>query len=201
MPSHGDQPDDFEVDPESRSLYTLTITRTDKTEAVAPSPKGPTNPPPINGLVDDDLSLADGVYFNHPGVAVVTWDYTIHAARIEWQGWANPTEFAAANEALTRAIQEHHGSRALGDCRNMRAIQQSDQDWAAREWLPRAISAGLTRLALVIAKRGLAQMNVENVIARVAGTRLAVGYFETVQEAADWLKGQPTIPPIGRAGL
>ena len=201
MPSHGDQPDDFEVDPESRSLYTLTITPTDNAEAVARSPKGSTKPPAINGLLDDDVSLGDGVYFNHPGVAVVTWDPTIRAARIEWQGWANPTEFAAANEAITCALQEHHGSRALGDCRNMKAIQQSDQDWAAKEWLPRAISAGLTRMALVIAKSGLAQMNVENVIARVPGTKLAVGYFETVKEAADWLRGQPTIPPINRVGL
>ena len=164
------------------------------------SPNGSINPPAIKGLLDDDLLLGDGVYFNRPGVAVVTWDATNHAARIEWQGWANPTEFAAANDAIISALKAHHASRALADCRNMKAIQQSDQDWAVKDWLPRIISAGLTRLALVIAKSGLAQMNVENVMTRVPGTKLTVGYFETVAEAADWLMGPPTIPPVGRDG-
>jgi hypothetical protein len=34
---------------------------------------------------------------------------------MEWQGWAKPAEFQAANDALIQAIKDHHGSRVLPD--------------------------------------------------------------------------------------
>ena len=129
---------------------------------------------------------------------MVSWNPTCNAAHIEWQGWANPTEFAAANDAIIIALTEHLGKRALGDCRNMKVIQQSDQDWINQDWFPRAIASGLTRLAIVISKSGLAQMIVEDLISRVPGTKLDVGYFATVQEAQAWLCRPATSPPSAR---
>jgi hypothetical protein len=149
----------------------------------------------IKAVAEDALSGAGGVYFNRPGVAVVSWDPTSEAVHLEWQGWANPTEYAAANDAVLRALKEHHASRALGDCRNMKAIQQSDQEWMDRNWFPRALAAGLKRAALVIAKSGLAQMNLEDILRRVPGTKLDVAYFATVEEAREWLTRPPTITP------
>jgi 3D (Asp-Asp-Asp) domain-containing protein len=143
-----------------------------------------------------DMSLGPDVFFNVPGVAVVKWDPALQAAHIEWQGWANPTEFADANNAIVRALSEHHGSRALGDCRNMKVIQQSDQEWSNQDWFPRVLAAGLRRMALVIPKSGLAAMNVKDIMSRVPGTRLDVAYFATLEEARSWLKGPVTITPL-----
>lgn len=132
----------------------------------------------------------DGVYFAAPGVVVVKWDPTSKSVCIEWQGWANPTEFAAANEAGLRALTEHHTSRWLADLRNLKAIQQSDQDWITMDWFPRLLAAGLTRMALVNAKSGLAMMNIRDILARVPiTTTLEVEYFATVDEAREWLAG------------
>jgi hypothetical protein len=50
---------------------------------------------------------AERVYFNLPGVAIVKWDAASAAAHIEWQGWAKPAEFRAANDALVEAIKDH----------------------------------------------------------------------------------------------
>jgi hypothetical protein len=143
-----------------------------------------------------DMSLGPDVFFNVPGVAVVKWDPTLQAAHIEWQGWANPTEFAAANDAIIRALSGHHGSRALGDCRSMKVIQESDQEWSSRDWFPRALAAGLRRMALVIPRSGLAAMNVRDILSRIPGTKLDVAYFATVEEARTWLKGPVTITPL-----
>jgi hypothetical protein len=38
---------------------------------------------------DSGMNLADGVYFDRPGVAVVRWNTAIKAVHIEWQGWAD----------------------------------------------------------------------------------------------------------------
>jgi hypothetical protein len=128
----------------------------------------------------------------------VTWNPAWGASHIEWHGWANPSEFAAANNAVITALEQHRGTRSLGDCRNMRVIQQSDQDWINREWFPRAIAAGLTRLALIISKSGLAQMIVEDIVSRIPGSKLDVAYFETLEEAEAWLTRPATSPPMAR---
>jgi hypothetical protein len=129
----------------------------------------------------------EGVYYNLPGVAVVRWDPPSQAAHIEWQGWANPAEFKAANNALIRAIREHRSSRILGDSRRIKAIQKSDQDWANREWFPRIIAAGLRQLAMVLPESGIALMNIKDIVSKVPGTDLEVAYFPTLEKAREWL--------------
>jgi hypothetical protein len=105
---------------------------------------------------------------------------------MEWQGWARPAEFKAANDALVDAIKDHHGSRILGDSRQIKVIQQSDQDWVNGDWFPRILAAGLTRMALVLPISSLAKMNIDDMVSRVAG-RLDVAYFATLDEARAWL--------------
>src|SRR6476661_8509479 len=114
MHSAGHQARCFAVDALTGSVYTLRIASTDE---------------PTRDANVEVVAIGEHVFYNQPGVAVVTWDRAIGAARIEWQGWANPTEFAAANDAVIAALKRHRGTKSLGDCRNMRVIQKSDQDW------------------------------------------------------------------------
>jgi hypothetical protein len=140
------------------------------------------------GLTDTGgtLSTAGSTYFNLPGVAIVKWDAAAQAAHMEWQGWALPTEFRAANDALVQAITEHHGTKVLGDSRQIKVIQKGDQEWVNRDWFPRILAAGLTRMALVLPESGLAKMNIDDMVSRVAD-RLDVAYFATLDNARKWL--------------
>ena len=136
----------------------------------------------------------DEVFFNHPGVVVVKWDSTLQAVCTEWQGWADQTEFVDSLEAGLVAIRKHHAPRGLVDSLNQKALPQSDQDWVNRDWFPRALAAGLRKLAVVIPESALAMMSIEDVLSRVRGTLLHVEYFATVAEARTWLLadlGQP----------
>lgn len=153
----------------------------------------------VKGALEDGVSHADGTYFNHPGVALVTWDRTSKAVITEWQGWANPSEFAAVLEAGLRAIKEHRSSRGLVDCLRQRVVQQSDQDWVNQNWFPRALAAGLTRLALVLPKSELAMMNIKDVLSKVSDTTLEIAYFSTVDEAIGWLARPSSGAANGRA--
>jgi hypothetical protein len=148
-------------------------------------------------IVGGELSHRDGIFFNRPGVAIVRWDEACKAAHIEWQGWADPAEFAAANDAIILALRQHGSTRALGDCREMKVIKQSDQEWVHRDWFPRVLAAGLRRMALVIPKSGLALMNVQEIMSRIPGTKLDVAYFATIAEARAWLSRPTTITPAG----
>jgi hypothetical protein len=136
---------------------------------------------------ESGLSAGHALYFHHPGVAVVKWDPTSRTVRLEAQGWANSTEFAAAFEAVLVALTENRCTRWLVDCREMRAVKQSDQDWIDASWFPRALALGLMRIAVVVPKRGLAMMNIDAMVARVPHTPMEIRNFATVELAEEWL--------------
>lgn len=131
--------------------------------------------------------VADNVYFDMPGVASVKWDEDAQLVLVEWQGWANPTEFAALLEAEIVALRKHKGSRMLADCRLQKGLSAADQDHANLVWLPRALAAGLKRLAVVVPSSGLAEANLKERLGKIRAAALEVEYFATPEEARDWL--------------
>lgn len=59
---------------------------------------GPPKPAGQTAGPNRDLSIGgDAVIFAVRGVVLVTWDPTCMAVHVEWQSWANPTEFASAS--------------------------------------------------------------------------------------------------------
>ena len=130
---------------------------------------------------------ADGVYFSAPGVASVRWDEDDQLVLVEWDGWANSAEFAALLDAELRALEQHKGSRILADCRRQKVLHPKDQERANREWLPRALTIGLKRFAIVLPASVVADMNLRDSLEKASGAGLQVEYFATVEEARDWV--------------
>jgi hypothetical protein len=103
---------------------------------------------------------------------------------------------------VVRALTEHGGTLMLADCRDMRVVKQLDQEWFDRYWLPRALAAGLGRIAVVNPKSGLALMNLDAMVERAPHTATEVRHFATVEAAREWLAsrltpaGVPEIKPI-----
>lgn len=133
------------------------------------------------------MSLDGNVYFHVPGVATVRWEHTLRLVLVEWEGWANSAEFVALLDAEVRALSEHSGSRLLADCRRQRVLSPIDQDKADREWLPRALAAGLKRFAIVLPTSALAAMNLEDRLGKIPGATLEIAYFEGLDEARTWI--------------
>lgn len=139
-----------------------------------------------------EVSRGYAVYFSRYGAAVVTWDPTLQAVYTEAQSWADPSELAAVLEAGLQALTEHAGARWLADGRNMKVISQADQDWIVQEFYPRALAAGLKRIALVIPTSGLAMTTLDQLAHRLPAAEVEVAFFPTVGEAGWWLKESPT---------
>lgn len=134
------------------------------------------------------LGQLQDVYFSVPGVATVRWDAGHSCVLVEWEGWANSAEFSALLDAEVRALQEHGGSCLLADCRRQRVLNLADQERANREWVPKAIAAGLTRFAIVLPVSDVAAGHLRGKLERVPKT-LQVEYFGSVDEARGWLTG------------
>jgi SpoIIAA-like len=133
------------------------------------------------------ISPEDGVYFSTAGVASVRWDEDDQLVIVEWDGWANSSEFAALLDAELRALEQHKGSRILADCRRQKVLNPGDQERANREWLPRALRIGLKRFAIVVPASVVADMNLRDSLEKASGAGLEVEYFATVEEARDWV--------------
>lgn len=127
------------------------------------------------------------IYFNVPGVASVRWSHLDSMVIEEWEGWADTSEFTTLLMAGIKALTEHGGKLWLADCRRQRVLQPSDQEWADKEWTPRAAAAGLKRFAVVLPHSGLATMNLTKREAIWRSLGLDVGYFATPEEARAWL--------------
>ncbi len=127
------------------------------------------------------------VYFHVPGVATVSWERAGELVLVEWVGWANSAEFAALLDAEVQALIKHRGSRLLADCRRQRVLSPAEQDRADREWLPRALAAGLKRFAIVLPKSALAAMNLQDRLRKVPGAQLDVAYFDGLDGAREWI--------------
>jgi hypothetical protein len=132
-------------------------------------------------------SLGGDVYFYAQGVASVRWDPAGSTVLVEWEGWASSAEFMALLDAEVRALTEHSCTQLLADCRRQKVLSPADQEWGDREWLPRAVAAGLKRFAIVLPISVLATMNLQERLRKVPETVLRVGYFNTLEEARAWL--------------
>ena len=128
----------------------------------------------------------DPVYFNLPGVALVTWNPDLKAACVESQGWATSSELEVAFGAVIKALRAHRGSKCLVYGRRFRVINQAEHPFIAETWLAAAEGAGLRLTALVKPVNRLATMRVDD-LARQADTAIDFRYFSTVEQAVEWL--------------
>jgi len=147
-----------------------------------------------SAVAPSERAGGDRVYFNRPGVALVTWNPDLKAVCLESSG-LHTSEAQAVLDAIIRALRAHHGSRWLLDGRKMRVVKQADQDWIAKNWLPRAAAAGLKLAAIVQPTSAVAMTNIDGV-ATVSENGIDVRFFSTVEKAARWLTG-PLAPAAG----
>lgn len=131
--------------------------------------------------------MGDRTYFSIPGVATVKWVERAGFVLVEWEGWANGAEFGALLDAEVRGLKEHGCTRLLADCRLQRVLSRDDQERANRDWVPRAIEAGLKRFAVVLPVSDMAAGHIQERLSEVSGDGFEVAYFTTVEDAEQWL--------------
>jgi hypothetical protein len=141
--------------------------------------------------MNEEATVSTGVgfrvYFNEPRLVTVGWSGTAQMVHVEWKSPVNSAELRIAIERGVVALSKNHGSRWLADCQSLGPISPEDQEWLDHDWFPRALAAGLQRMAIVLPWREVAKMNVEDIVARVPQARMERAYFDTVWRARQWL--------------
>jgi hypothetical protein len=113
----------------------------------------------------------------------------------EWKGFANSIEYRAGITKVLDAVRETHATSLLADTRALELVSTEDQLWIRDTWVPLVAAAGLKRIALVVATRGLGRFAVESMNAQVGDKVFVRATFESMAEATAWLVADPTLDP------
>jgi hypothetical protein len=105
----------------------------------------------------------------------------------EFKGFATSVEFRASTTKIIDAVRDKHATRLISDNRRLEALTDNDQLWLRDEWTPLAVKAGLKRIAVVLAPRGLGRLASQNVLSQIGNIKFVTRTFDSPAEAMKWI--------------
>jgi hypothetical protein len=121
----------------------------------------------------------------------IDYDGQVPCISMIWKGYATTAQFRAANERVLTAITQCNASKLLGDAKDFVLIGADDQMWLASNWIPRALQAGVRKIALVMPRFYFNRVAVDTVTQRLSGefarNLVRIEYFDSRDAARNWL--------------
>ena len=146
----------------------------------------------MNNIHMFERGIGGAVMLNYqiPNLSV-RWDGALQSIIMEWTGFIHGGDFKkTVNQGLNLLI-ENKGCKWLADLSKMEVIAQEDQRWIDEEWFPQAAKTGVKYIAMVRPQMILAQMSVRRVTGKVGELEIETAYFDSVEQAREWLKNIP----------
>lgn len=126
------------------------------------------------------------IYFDAP-YATVYWDEATKCVHVEWKGFVHGDMVKRTLNTALDLFKTKKTDRWLADMRKVKVFGEEDSRWVNEDWFPRAIQAGVRRMALPVPESVLAQMSLQRLMRNVNEGDLETAYFGSVEEAKAWL--------------
>src|ERR1700682_327704 len=133
----------------------------------------------------------DDVYADDPWLSI-RWDKERKCVHAEWKGFANSVQFRDGTLKILGALRDKHAAVLISDNRRLEGVVDADQLWLRDSWVPAAVAGGLTRIGVVVARRGLGEIASEGIVGRVVKTAFATRTFDSLEDATDWWVAETT---------
>jgi hypothetical protein len=117
----------------------------------------------------------------------VYFDEAINAVVMEWDGYATSAQFKEGTELMLNTLIQNKVFKVLADIKDMVLIGMEDQRWLDTHFLPRAIQFGFKALAIVRPDNYFNKVAVESISYKVDKDKLAINFFDNVEDARNWL--------------
>jgi len=118
----------------------------------------------------------------------VGFDAEVPCVAMTWQGYATSRAFREANEQIVAVIAKHKTAKMLADVKHFVLIGAEDQTWLAADWIPRAMAAGMTIVAMVLPTFHFNRVAIANVAEKLDPGRLMLRFFADREDARAWLR-------------
>ena len=124
----------------------------------------------------------------------------LNAVQSVWYGLPSEgQELYAILDALIDAMKLKKTGIIIADARNMQVISRADQQWISENWYPRALAAGFSHEALVVAQYTFNEMAVKRIVRTYDERKVKTGYFKSLPSAYTWVKNKFADPNEGIA--
>jgi ribonuclease HII len=117
----------------------------------------------------------------------IYFDEAVDAVIMEWDGYATSAQFKEGTELMLNTLIQNKAFKVLADIKDMVLIGMEDQKWLDTVFLPRAIQFGFKAIAIVKPDNYFNKVAVESISYKVDKDKLAINFFDNVEEARDWL--------------
>ncbi len=128
-------------------------------------------------------------YFDSPSITI-RWNEKDRNVEQEWKGYASSEDYRIIADKTLALLVEKGAADLLTDTRGMEVILPDDQAWTEADWVPRAMAAGLRRMAVVMPEKAVAQLSVARLSDRVDFETIGLErvFFDSVEKARAWLR-------------
>ena len=126
------------------------------------------------------------VYVDEPWLRI-GWDRQHKCVHAEFKSFANSSDFREGCTQILELIRARNASALISDNRRLEGVTNLDQLWLRDSWLPMAVEAGIQRIAVVVAPRGLGKVASEAIISKFGKTAFETRMFESLPDALNWV--------------
>jgi hypothetical protein len=99
-------------------------------------------------------------------------------------------EFRAALNKGVEVLQQYNAHKWLSDDRENSALPKEDTNWSVTDWFPRVVKAGWKYWAIVLPKKIVGQMNMNQFIEEYSKKGVITKIFSDPTDAMTWLEKQ-----------
>jgi hypothetical protein len=119
----------------------------------------------------------------------IEYDAEVPCVTMIWKGYATSAAFREGNAQVLAEITSRKASKLLGDVTDFVLIGAEDQAWLNEVWIPRAMHAGLRKVALVQPSFYFNRVAIDSVAQKLDPDRVELGFFDNRDAAKEWLRG------------
>jgi hypothetical protein len=128
----------------------------------------------------------DEVFLDERWLSIV-WDRRRRCVRAQFRGFATSSEFRSGTMKILDVIRAKRVDLLISDNRSLEGVTPADRLWIRDSWIPKAVAAGLKRIAVVVARQGLGKLASEEIISQSVGRVFATRTFDSIEAAKEWI--------------
>jgi hypothetical protein len=126
------------------------------------------------------------VYLDEPWLTI-RWDIKHQCVYAEFKAFATSAEFRVGTLKILDAIWDRGASSLVSDNRRLEGVTELDQLWLRDTWMHLAVTAGIKRIAVVLARQGLGKLASQEIIGKFGKTTFTTRTFGSLTDANDWI--------------
>ncbi len=117
----------------------------------------------------------------------IHWCAETQTVVMTWKRFVKGDQFRAGLDEGLNLLSANRSANWLADLRDLGTVTKEDQEWSNVDWYPRAILAGIRNMAIIMPRSVLSTMSVKNILTKVQDIDVETRYFDSVDDAQDWL--------------